>query len=481
VNLANPHVYREFLRDALPKVADADTMKPDLRTLYTPGEHRNALDPNVTIVIGGRGTGKTVWFESLASPLLRTFAAQTYDLRVLDRVDPILGFGSKKRPDIYPSQAIMIDLVEQGFDPIHIWRTVALHGLGLPALSALQTWQGRVLWTMANPELVDTAFVTSDQLANDGGNIKLFLFDALEYLHNDRTRCDQLIRGLLTFALELRVSTLNLRAKVFLRPDMLSAEVKNFRDASKILANSVSLDWRDTSLYGLLFHYLGNDIHEQGEQFRAKTGPWLMKKGQSLVPNYLQTNSDAQRRIFTEIAGPYMGTDRRRGFTYTWLPNHLADGRQNTSPRSFLSAITKAAEETAIHYSESEFPLHWDGIRAGVQHASQIRVNEIVEDIPWVELAIAPLSGKQVPIEQSDITTQWRSDTFFKQLREKSADKGVAGPRSKNYDDLVEELSDLGIFTRRLTTKKIDLPDVYRIAFKLGRKGGVPRKKSDPA
>jgi hypothetical protein len=43
-----------------------------------------------------------------------------------------------------------------------------------------------------------------------------------------------------------------------------------------------------------------------------------------------------------------------------------------------------------------------------------------------------------------------------------------------NGRDLINELMGLGIMTRR-RDGRIDLPDVYRIAFDIGRKGGVPR------
>ena len=38
-----------------------------------------------------------------------------------------------------------------------------------------------------------------------------------------------------------------------------------------------------------------------------------------------------------------------------------------------------------------------------------------------------------------------------------------------------DQLVALGVMTRR-TNGKIDLPDVYRIAFDIGRRGGVPRR-----
>jgi hypothetical protein len=55
-------------------------------------------------------------------------------------------------------------------------------------------------------------------------------------------------------------------------------------------------------------------------------------------------------------------------------------------------------------------------------------------------------------------------------------DDESSGPRAA--DDpfaLIEELVELGVLTER-ASGALDLPDVYRLAFDIGRKGGVPRR-----
>jgi len=52
------------------------------------------------------------------------------------------------------------------------------------------------------------------------------------------------------------------------------------------------------------------------------------------------------------------------------------------------------------------------------------------------------------------------------------------GPRNlHDFGKLVDELIAVGVLTRR-ANGRIDMPDVYRIAFQIGRRGGVPRLKS---
>jgi hypothetical protein len=134
-------------------------------------------------------------------------------------------------------------------------------------------------------------------------------------------------------------------------------------------------------------------------------------------------------------------------------------------------------------------PLHWDAIREGVQYASTIRVQEVKDDTPWVSDAIEPLRGTQVPIEKDDVIRRWgESDLISKLLMQRSQTDELprdnqgdgpvfpTGPLNIDHEGIVAELIDLGVMTIR-TNGKLDLPDVYRIAFDIGRKGGVPRVK----
>lgn len=166
---------------------------------------------------------------------------------------------------------------------------------------------------------------------------------------------------------------------------------------TEVLASEVRLDWRTLDLYGLLFQYLGNGTDEaaalgfrrlaerQGESQRTDTS-WQ-------VPRALRESEALQKEVFAAIAGPFMGRDRRRGQTCTWVSNHLADALNNVSPRSFLAAIGRAAREPP----KPPCALHWSGIQEGVRRASKIRVDEIQEDLPWAHDAMSLLEDLVVP------------------------------------------------------------------------------------
>ncbi|MGH3872589.1 MAG: hypothetical protein ACRDSR_13960 [Pseudonocardiaceae bacterium] len=469
--------YRELLGAALPAVVDADTFDPDPKTLFTPSGHRNALDPDTTIVRGGRGAGKTVWFTALQDDSLREIAAKSYQLDRLNRVDTLAGFGAKLSKQ-YPNPRRLHSLVDT-FRPSDIWTAVALFGFGIAELVAVEDWPDRVQWVVDNPGKVDDAILAVDEQAGRDDRITLLLFDAMDRLHSDRRIADQLARGIFELALNLRTSTRNLRVKLFIRYDMFDTVGLDFADASKLIANMTDLRWTERSLYALLFHYMSGADSEHSNRFTSETG-WT---------DSFSGDETKQRAILELIASKYMGTDHRKGFTYTWLPNHLADGRQQVSPRSFLSALWRATQRTEEGFSGHTYALHWDAIRQGVQRASQIRVQEVQEDTPWVSDAIGPLRGTQVPIEKDEVIRRWKEVDLSTELstqRSKTSELPhgdsedqepfATGPLNTSYEGLIAELIDLGVMTIR-TNKKLDLPDVYRIAFDIGRKGGVPRVK----
>lgn len=476
--------YRSLLQAALPQTADTDTQNIHANTLFTASRHRGALEPDVTVVKGGRGVGKTVWFQTLLDDDLRTLAADEYQLPRLLRIEPLPGFGSARDLKQYPSRRVLEQLLAEGAQPVDIWTAVALQGLGVSAVRELPNWSTKLAWLRSNPEQAEDELDRADRSAAERGTVKLFLFDALERLHEDRRHADRLTGSILQFALNLRIETRSLRAKVFIRDDMLESSRAYFPDSSKLTSNAVDLAWSQVDLYGLLFQHLGNADFRTSARFRESTGAWQTKGQRHVPPSRLAADEKTQQDVFIRIAGKFMGPNPRRGRTYTWLPNHLADGRGQTSPRSFLAALRTAVDNTVGTYANHTEPLHWDAIKQGVQKASGTRVKEIEEDLPWVASTIHPLHGLQVPIEQEQILQSW-SEQGLSDLLERQAETSRdddaevrTGPQyPRDYKRLMDELIALGIMTRRMNGK-LDLPDVYRIAFGIGRRGGVPRVKS---
>lgn len=396
------------------------------------------------------------------------------------------GFGSALKPHDYPHPDTLTELVGQNVEPRQIWRAVIARHVLSPAeggeFVAMSSWAERVAWITADSERAALAFYAADQRLSAQGVNHLVLFDALDRTASDWPLLRGLLRGLLQVLLEFR-SYRAIRPKVFVRPDMLEdPAVKSFPDASKIIDSAVSLSWPRRELYGLLWQYLGNA--DNGALFREgcregfgqhwdkrSDGVWMM-------PPTMRQDEDLQRTIFDAIAGRWMGTDARRGFPYTWLPNHLGDANQQTSPRSLLAAVRIAAEASEDYhrrYANYEYALHYEAFKRGVQRASAIRVEEISEDYPWVAHLMQPLKRLTVPNSFQEIEARWQQAGTLEslpgilegariRLPPRRLHKGAAGIK----DDLIE----LGVL-QPMPDGCINIPDVYRVGFGLGRRGGV--------
>jgi hypothetical protein len=242
-----------------------------------------------------------------------------------------------------------------------------------------------------------------------------------------------------------------------------------------VTAGSVELRWARADLYGLLFQHFGNATR-WGADFRKGceglgSGRWSESQGIWQVPKALREDEDLQRRVFDEISGKWMGRNNKRGICYTWLPNHLADAVDQVSPRSFLAAIRAAAESS--RGPATDHALHYEGIKKGVQEASRIRVDEVKEDFFWVPMLMEPLKGLVIPCGFEEIRTRWEAAAVINRIR-REAPEGTLLP--KHVDAGVEGLRDdllaLALFSRQ-RDGRVNMPDVYRVGFGLGRRGGV--------
>ena len=478
----NPE-YTESIRQALGGLPQGTNHGglPRVREVYFPPSHVRALEPNNMVITAMRGAGKTFWWRALQSQEVRQFIGMVSRRSSLGADTEVrTGFGVNPEPDHYPSKDVLQHLERDGIEPRIVWRSVLSWHLAIEAhpLRQLRSWSERVAYVNDHPETIDRLLYERDQEFDRQDIYFLILFDALDRCSDDWRAMNRSIRGLLQIALEM-LSYRRLRVKVFLRSDQLvDTEVANFADASKVLSSTVRLNWPRRDLYGLLWHYLANG--QYGDLIRnflgenhwgsvhVGTQPVFQMKRNSLAEPW-------QRELFHRLAGPWMGRGPKRGFPYTWIPNHLADTEGLVSPRSFLAALREAAEQTVNQHSSHEFALHYDSIKRGVQEASMIRVQELQEDYPWVHRVLTPLQGMVVPCEFNDVKVHWEDggtlDSLLEDIRQNEVklpppniDRGAVGLR--------EDLESLGVF-QRIRDGRVNIPDVYRVGYGLGRKGGV--------
>jgi hypothetical protein len=469
--LADPESLRESITTSIPsQTTQFGNDLIDRRFLYLPRAHLGALDVNCMLVVGIRGAGKSFWWNALQSaPHRQLLARSLQKAEIDDKTDVSAGFGNTPSK-FYPNKDVLTTLLAK-HKARHIWLTVVLWQC-CSDLPPLTKWAERVAWVTENPEEVAQHLSQANDDLVKSGRKRLILFDALDRTADEWDKLSELLRGLLELLLDLRSSPA-IRAKAFVRPDMLEAsEITSFRDSSKVLSSRVDLRWARADLYGLLWQYMGN-ADEGASEFRRLISELFddggtEKAGIWTPPKELRREESAQRLLFDAIAGKWMGRDRRRGFPYTWLPNHLADALDQTSPRSFLAAL-RAAGSDERHRAKG-LALHYEAIKRGVQAASKIRVDEIGEDFPWTLLAMKPLENLVIPCAQAMIGTRWKKAGVVDQIRAQKDRKPRQLPRGEA--GLFEALAEIGLF-KPMSEDRINVPDVYRLGFGLRRRGGL--------
>lgn len=468
----------------LPDVAAQESLDPPaLERIYVPMGHQKALSLDASIVVGMRGAGKSLWTAVLSSPEHRSFVANLIQSPALANVEVRVGFGLDLSNEHFPSEDMLASLVAEGHEPLAIWRTVvlrhALHVLGIPRPFS-EDWRISVTWVAQHAQEVGTRFSECDRKLQTAGKTLLVLFDALDRLAGTWDGVRRLLVGALQLGLQCR-SFRAIRLKLFLRPDMQEDEVVwHFRDSSKLRHSKVELSWPTADLYGLILMYLANSP-SYGPEFRKvvarNTGVAWAESNEVFPPSRELTTDDKKLRSVVEaIAGEWMGKSSKRGFTYTWIPTHLADAVGRISPRSFLLAFKRAAVYTQDHYPGHENALHHEAIHQGVTAASQIRIVEIKEDYPWVEPLLEAARGLIVPCEPQELTSQWTAERLreVEQATDKLPPRRFSTDlyRSGSHEALIDDLVELAVLYRT-EDDRLNMPDIFRVGFGIKRKGGV--------
>jgi hypothetical protein len=170
---------RESMRELLVTALPEDTRQhglepPEPGQLHLPLAHVKALHPDSVLVKGIRGAGKTLWWEALRDGRHRALIeAVSPRTGITADTRCAAGFGAAPRPLDYPDSDTLVELVQQGTDPRHIWRAVIARHVLTEAESAefkgLGRWSQRVAWMTADNERRALAFYNADQrLAKQG-------------------------------------------------------------------------------------------------------------------------------------------------------------------------------------------------------------------------------------------------------------------------------------------------------------------------
>ena len=315
-----------------------------------------------------------------------------------------------------------------------------------------------------------------------------FAFDALDRMQEQLAQSVDYLRGLLQLLLDAR-QLKGLRLKVFLREDMTNMpSVLSFPDASKLINEAVHLKWTREDIYALHWHKLAQGSRRLQSLLSDAFGPPQLQLSDGYWHEVLiQSPPDAGKltELLKLLAPPYMGSSPTKGHVYTWWYKHLADGKDRVSPRTFAASLKEALQASQRPHSVSV--LMPAGIQNGVRAASDARVEELKEDYFWVGTALAAFNDRSTPISVKEIYGVWsiglNGTPTPRLISEQCSAKNVLVPwdegdrLTSNSQKLRDTLVELGILILRDDDTRLDMPDIYRLGYRIRKRGGVsPRR-----
>jgi hypothetical protein len=451
---------------------DADADDQILRTFLPGTQHQRALDQKVLVVRGERGAGKTALFE-----LLHALARKQIPVSEIvpgapngQRVDGFAEKGTAHPPAPVVEQLCVSaktedlrafwlghlvgrlraeKVVSRSLPPAfaaayegHSTDPAAWLGVARDSLPELYRWMDDI-----EHELTTTCFVVYDHLDRIGTT--------------DRSIREKASASLLGMWLSLSQRYERIRGKVLLREDLFQATLTSFSDATKLEARSVRLDWNAGRLFALLVRRLSDDDDLRNWVKDVAGMEFKKHKYLGFLPLEPELDDRGQRDFAKALVGPYMGAGPTKGFSHTWLINHLQDAHLHVMPRSLLVLIRGAADLAVNRGPKAVWRrlLAPQELQQSLEVASKRRVAEIQEDYPVVQ-RLEGLRGKTLFLTRREVV---------RALESHPTQDGFEDDLDGAFDELVR----IGVLADR--GDRIDVPDVYRYGFGIKRKGGTRR------
>jgi hypothetical protein len=454
------------------------TQAPQLNEIFAPEAHAAALDPAAAIVQGSRGTGKSFWAGVLADDAMRAAAATAYPRLGLERLRVQFGFTGLAGPEGI-DKAKLDACVPSGDTPdnsVTFWWATVLRAVMRESEDAPETLRN-LMATAANIEQREALISRHAAALASRGQTLLIVYDALDTVAVSWPRRRALTLALFEVVWAMRAWR-PIRIKLFLRPDQLDDEGLRFVELPKLRTGAVRLTWTGTDLYGLLFARLAQgNASEEFSRLLANRGLPTPAPADILSRRWALVSSESsQRMAMSLLCGQHMAEGPhgfKKGKTYDWPLKHLADAFHEVTPRSFLALCIGGAKHGTPPVDRAVTP---DGIKHGLRLASQTRVDQLHQEFGWIKGVLAPLAGVLLPKNEDEVFEVWRRAGTVATAREDATRHGYLPPfpdhSRAGETDLYLALERIGVMFRR-SDGRLDMPDLFRVAARLLKKGGT--------
>lgn len=463
--------------------ADLQAGDSDLARVFLPlPRHALALRPDVVVLAGSRGAGKTALFHLLIN-MLGPRVPDFFEDPAIPAAYWVAAFAESAdhpQPAVLDQVVAQIDLASDDplrtFWAVHLLtRLIDMHVPGAampPALGvAIRAAPGDPgAWLGTAQQHLPAVIAALDVIDRTLEQERKYVFASYDHLDRlgaltaTRNTRQRLVRALLALWLSLSSRYRRLRAKIFLRPDLLEEAERAFPDASKLRARSISLEWDVSSLYMLAVRHLAN----RGPEVDLMV-EWLTEKAKLTLSRHPAgakfgqlppaMGEDEQWSFATALAGEQMGSGPKKGYTYRWIPQRLKDGGGSIVPRSLLRLLGEAARQ-AQRRPRGKGPLiATEDLVGALAETSRARVTELGDEYPVVK-RLENLRSQTMLMESAEVTKLLAKPT------------GADDPFGTDGDLIFNELHRIGVLETRWDGR-VDVPDIYRYGYGIKRKGGA--------
>ena len=453
---------------------------PKVHDMFAPEQHAAALDPATPVVVGSRGTGKSFWSGVLGQVETKDAAAKAYPFLQLEEVSVEFGYTG-----IGGENGIGVDALNQSVPPDATPDQAKAFWWGTILRAAERSGGGKTRLGQWVKEALDweereRILAKHERRLRKDGKVLLVVFDALDTVATTWPRRRLLTEALFEVVWATRAYQ-RIRVKLFLRPDQIGDDALRFVELPKLRTGAVRLTWSATDLYGLLFARLALTANTQAREafanaLKARGLPMGDREAVLTRRWPLSQDAGAQAVVMQVLAGAFMSDGPhgyKKGKTYDWPVKHLADAFDEVTPRSFLGLMIAAAKYGA---PPTDRVITADGIRHGLREASRTRVDQLHLEFPWIKGVLAPLAGLLLPQKEKEVFAAWKATKTVAVLINDAARQKYLPPfdPGKTVEEklLFEAMERIGVMFRR-KDNRIDMPDLFRVAARLLKKGGT--------
>ena len=464
------------------------------KTFHPIAEHARAFDPNVVLVIGPRGAGKSELFRAAVElHLLPAIQRCLPDLRLplarTEQVTWLAGYPvGRNFPDARGFAGFLRNHEDNRDAPLDLWFAYLVRVLrdelkqedSEPLQSLLKPLGGE-------PETVYAAFTSLgnkpllalDRLDREMQETDRYLFvgyDELDILGaNDWQTMSAGIRGLVAFWAAYTRRWQRIRAKVFLRTDLFQRyATEGGADLAKLAANRVELVWSDHNLYAMVLKRIANSSDELFKYVKeTPRGKVEFSDDTELGHVPKVTQSDDVKPIIDRLIGQYMGSGVKKGLAYRWLINHVRDGLGHALPRPLVRLIEVAAELQGNTSRLANWPrlIEPTSLGRALDRVSKEHVQHSRDEWPWVDGLKRRVKAESVPSHRKRFE-HLLADDWEGRWNDQSPS---VRPPAENARDLIDYLVEVGILRAR-ADGRLDAADLFLAGLGLKRKGGVRKK-----